>query len=212
MTGLIFSRLTVLERSYNAADRQAQWRCLCDCGREVIVRGAALRTKHAQSCGCFQRERTFEANFTHGKTESPYYKNWMSMMSRCYNKRYSSYSHYGGAGIKVCNFISDNPENLIKVIGEKPSSKHSIDRYPNKNGSYTCGSCPSCAERGDLLNVRWATQSQQLRNTSRNRILIHDGIEMCATDWAARLGISPGAMFYRIRKGLNLFSPKTISN
>jgi hypothetical protein len=34
----------------------AVWRCLCDCGSEVIALGWALRSGHTKSCGCARIE------------------------------------------------------------------------------------------------------------------------------------------------------------
>jgi hypothetical protein len=32
------------------------WRCLCDCGRETVARGASLAARNTQSCGCLRSE------------------------------------------------------------------------------------------------------------------------------------------------------------
>ena len=60
-----YGRLTVIaeaERPENVASTVAFWKCKCDCGNEVIVRGASLRNGHALSCGCLQKERAAETN------------------------------------------------------------------------------------------------------------------------------------------------------
>lgn len=62
LTGKRFGRLVVIKRAedYMAPNnlKIAQWLCKCDCGGEIIVRGASLtRTKNAtKSCGCIQKE------------------------------------------------------------------------------------------------------------------------------------------------------------
>lgn len=57
MVGQRFGRLTVLEYLKNS-----EWKCLCDCGNETIVKTAHLRDGHTQSCGCYMRDRISEAN------------------------------------------------------------------------------------------------------------------------------------------------------
>ena len=59
MTGMIFDRLTVIERApkppYNTRDG-AWWLCRCSCGNEVIVPGVRLRNRRTRSCGCLLSE------------------------------------------------------------------------------------------------------------------------------------------------------------
>ena len=54
MIGLKFSRLTVIER--NNKPRGRHYLCLCDCGKEVVVLGALLRSGGIKSCGCLRRD------------------------------------------------------------------------------------------------------------------------------------------------------------
>ena len=39
-----------------------QWRCRCDCGNEKDVLSTSLTSRHTQSCGCLQKEKTSIAN------------------------------------------------------------------------------------------------------------------------------------------------------
>jgi hypothetical protein len=78
------------------------------------------------------------------------------MLQRCENPASKDWHNYGGRGIGVCDawhdvtaFISWMEENL----GPRPEGM-SIDRI-NNNGNYEPG------------NVRWATRSQQVRNSRR---------------------------------------------
>ena len=58
MTGKRFGRLTVLSFDHVSSHRERYWKCLCDCGNEVVVRTSHLITGHSTSCGCshFNRE------------------------------------------------------------------------------------------------------------------------------------------------------------
>jgi len=55
-------RLVVLLDGLRGRDRSGRTyrrcRCRCDCGREVMVRSASLRTGASGSCGCLRRERS----------------------------------------------------------------------------------------------------------------------------------------------------------
>lgn len=52
MAGQHYGRLTVIEREGSTKQGKALWRCLCDCGNEIIVRGAHIRSGSVKSCGC----------------------------------------------------------------------------------------------------------------------------------------------------------------
>lgn len=62
LTGCKCGKLTVLGRSENyispSGDQNTQWRCLCDCGNEVVVSQANLRNGTTKSCGCFRKEKS----------------------------------------------------------------------------------------------------------------------------------------------------------
>ena len=51
LTGQRFGRLTVLRPAENIGRRTA-WLCLCDCGREAVVKTYHLRSGKCSSCGC----------------------------------------------------------------------------------------------------------------------------------------------------------------
>lgn len=51
LIGQKYGKLTVLGPAENIGHRTA-WRCLCDCGRETIVKTNCLRNGHTTSCGC----------------------------------------------------------------------------------------------------------------------------------------------------------------
>ena len=64
-TGNRYKRLLVQGRDQSPA-RDAKWRCLCECGTVVIIRGVNLRNGSTASCGCLRRETTSATRPTHG--------------------------------------------------------------------------------------------------------------------------------------------------
>lgn len=50
-------------------------------------------------------------------------------------------------------------------------------------------------------NCRWSTAQEQHRNTSKNRILTAFGESMPMVVWAERLGVRPGTIKERLRRG-----------
>ena len=62
MCGSRYGKLLVVEKSDVRKSGQVTWKCLCDCGNIVLVRGASLRNGLTTSCGCFQRKTVTEMN------------------------------------------------------------------------------------------------------------------------------------------------------
>lgn len=91
-----------------------------------------------------------------GRSKHPLYRTWTKMKNRCYNINNDSYKYYGGRGIKVCDTWRNDFNEFLKDMGERPI-KHTLDRIDVK-GDYTSENC------------RWATNTAQHRNTTRNVI------------------------------------------
>lgn len=144
------------------------WMCRCDCGTEKMVHGGNLPNGSSKSCGCV----------FHGMSDSSEYQAWLNMKDRCYDKNNNRWIRYGGRGIVVCDdWLGQNGFiEFFKHMGPKPSRIHQIDRI-NNNGNYEPGNC------------RWATPTEQSRNTARNRILTFGGKTMTLVEWEIETGI-----------------------
>ena len=55
-TGRRFARLVVMSAAGVDSNKNALWRCRCDCGMQTVVPGQRLRRGMTTSCGCKQRE------------------------------------------------------------------------------------------------------------------------------------------------------------
>jgi hypothetical protein len=54
-TGEKIGRLTVIRRTENDKKNNSLWICVCECGKETVVRGIRLKNKETLSCGCVRR-------------------------------------------------------------------------------------------------------------------------------------------------------------
>lgn len=52
LVGYKFSKLLVLEFSHTNRHNKSCWRCLCDCGKVVVIVAGNLKSKISKSCGC----------------------------------------------------------------------------------------------------------------------------------------------------------------
>ncbi len=170
------THLTIIGKAKHINGKPAV-KCRCDCGSVVVLLERRVRTGKRRTCGCKMR--------THGLTGTPEFNAYRSMVDRCANRKHKHYGRYGGRGISVCQEWLDDPRKFVEHIGPKPSKRHTVDRI-NNEGDYEPG------------NVRWASEHEQKRNTSRNRWIEAFGRRMVITDWSNETGLDPHLIRYRI--------------
>lgn len=119
--------------------------------------------------------------YRHGMTGTRAHNIWLGMLDRCRNDRTG---RYGKRGVKVCDRWRVF-ENFYADMGEPPSDQHSIDRI-DVNGHYSPENC------------RWATRTEQARNTTRNTILEHDGKRRTIAEWSVITGIGEPTICHRL--------------
>lgn len=190
--GLRVGTLEVLARAPKRVGANGtEWMCLCHaCGKRAPMNGSWLRSGRARSCGCLHYVPSALAHTKHGEAEkTPEWHAWVSMKRRCYSKRNPKYNRYGGRGITVCSIWLADYKSFLAYMGRRPSTEHSLDRYPNQNGNYEPG------------NVRWATQREQQNNRTNNLLLSLRGETCTAAEWGRRLPIDARTIVRRVQLG-----------
>ena len=190
LEGQTFGRLLVLCRN-GTKDGRVLWDCRCQCGTAVLAVSNALTAGHTKSCGCWRDERNRSTEIKHGHAtrsngHSPTYRTWQAMLTRCTNINVPSYKDYGARGISV------HPawlvfENFLTDMGVKPKGT-SIERKDNEKGY-----------RPD--NCKWATKTEQARNTRANKHIEYRGKRMTQAEFSETIGHKHSTVIYRIRAG-----------
>jgi len=184
-TGMRFGMLLVIEEDTSLRNGKfVYWRCRCDCGREISVLSGELRPTRPRACGCQMAKKK------HGLCGTRIHRIHSLMIDRCTNPNSKRYKYYGGKGISVCAEWMESVAAFHRDMGDPPEGM-SLDRI-DVNGNY-------CKE-----NCRWATQKQQMRNTTRSRLLTIDGVTKTMVEWSEQ----PGAQSYstirnRVRCGFD---------
>lgn len=182
LDGLKFTRWTVLGYAGKVHRRPAWW-CECSCEKKTIskIPSQTLLSQASRSCGCFE----LESKLKHGKTKTPEFKSYQSARRRCVSSKDISYPNYGGRGVE---FRFNSFQEFYEEVGERPEPKknYSLDRI-DSNKHY---------ERG---NLRWATRTEQQRNTRSNFILTVDGQTKILEEWSELSGINRETIARRIK-------------
>ncbi len=155
LTGKRFGRL-VVQRRVGFRHHNTVWECLCDCGNTSEVSAGHLKTGDTKSCGCYYRERIKVININHGLRRHKLYMVWADMLQRCKNPNRESSKHYHERGISVCERWKDSFENFLEDMGPRPDG-YTLERI-NTNGDY------------EFLNCKWATRTEQSRNSRRSKV------------------------------------------
>lgn len=183
LLGQKFGKLTVIEFAGINKHKQSQWKCICDCGNEVVVTGLHLKNGHTVSC------RMHAKFIKHGKRNTRVYRIWLNMKNRCFNPNYTHCKDYGGRGITVCDEWKDDFQVFYDwAMANGYADNLSIDRI-NPDGNYEPSNC------------RWITQREQAGNKRCTPSVELDGEIHNLKEWSEITGINYSTIYSRYISG-----------
>lgn len=184
IAGQKFGKLTAIRYSHSL-NKKAYWICSCECGKEITAPTAYLRCGDTKSCGCLLAPGKSVIGVAVKTLRE--HRIWRGMVNRCYRKKNADYSRYGGRGITICEEWKASFLKFYEDMGRCPDG-FSIDREDN-DGPYSKENC------------RWASSSEQQRNTKRNTMVTIEGETKCLVAWREHFGISKSTYQNRVKSG-----------
>jgi len=152
ITGQKFGKLTAIEPvGINPKDGSVRWRCVCECGNENVVSAAFLRNGNTKTCGCGRKGKT--VHLTHGYTNTPLYRCWSNMKTRCENPNSKAFKWYGARGITVCAAWESFAPFMEWALRSGYSPELEIDRIDNNKG-YGPDNCRFVTHKENCNNRR----------------------------------------------------------
>lgn len=201
MIGFKTGKLTVIARA-SSKYGQAMWLCQCECGNKHEYTGGSLRRGKVKSCGCVRDNKRLRqeiayrtiAKTKHGDCFSRLYFVWLCIRRRCDSPYDTSYKHYGGRGIKVCDewnhdYLAFKKWALENGYDENaPRGQCTIDRI-DVNGDYSPQNC------------RWINMKEQCKNKRNSVLITFKGETLSTSEWAERTGLKQGTIYSRYKAG-----------
>lgn len=209
LIGKNYGRLTVLSLEriepciVKTTGKQNGWNyyllCGCECGNTCVVSYKNLKRKHTTSCGCYKKENTIKRNkekfstaggASVGKYKRLYYI-YRGMLNRCYKPSCKEYQYYGIRGITVCDeWQGEQGFSNFKnwALNNNYQDDLEIERKDNDKGYYP-------------ENCKWATRTEQMRNTRRSKIIEYNGETKTLSEWCEILNLNYARVEARLRLG-----------
>lgn len=171
LKGKKINRLLVKELISQNGRRR--WKCLCDCGKEVIVSSDSLISEKTKSCGCYRKEQTRLINSLPNGEAS--FNNLYNSYIKCANERNLSFNilkdKFKELTQQNCFYCNCKP---YKVYNRKHKNGlylyNGLDRVDNTKGYEIDNVVPCCS----VCNVMKKAYTQEFFLNHVNKI--HDNL------------------------------------
>lgn len=146
LTNKKFNNLTVLYEDSKIGKNTA-WKCKCDCGNYITVRGYDLKNGHTKSCGCLRKKNSKETikeknkkyikeNYVEGTSISQLQANFKNNTSGCkgvtwdkQNQKWKAYIYFQKKRIHLGNYKDKNKAIQARKEAEGKYFKPILEKY-----------------------------------------------------------------------------------
>lgn len=199
--GEVYNDIEVISFSHRTGEKSYHYyyNCKCtNCGRKFVTREDSIKSGHAKSCGCKQREGAKQRWTIHGMTGTKFHQAWSNMKARCLNTNAPYSQNYSLRGITIedprwfnfSNFKDDMYESFLKHYAAYGDNT-TLDRIDVNKGYYK-------------ENCHWVTHQRQDNNKTCTHWITFNGKTQSVSDWAQELNIPYGVLSSRLRRGWDL--------
>ena len=185
LIGKKIGKLVVIEMKEHISGESVKWKCQCDCGNTITVKGEYLRNGRKTHCGC---DKPFSYRLSYPRL----HRIWSNMKSRCNNANDDRYEDYGGRGIDIFQEWKESFEVFCKwALNNGYAENLTLDRI-DVNGNYEPSNC------------RWITRFDQMSNMRKNVNLTYKGETKHLSEWCRIFNVKHSTIAYRLKHGYSV--------
>jgi hypothetical protein len=140
LTGQKFGKLMVIKPSKRGPRSTTRWLCKCDCGKDHVVDGTALRSGHIRSCGCLLRDEQYETIKRIAYSSHLFHAKERGYVSELVFEQYCGIASHPCV---YCNAFSirKNPKTKAEMNFNSVDRKDNEPYYTLENSQSVCFNC-----------------------------------------------------------------------
>jgi hypothetical protein len=153
LEGQHFGRWRVVRREEPDFNGNSRWQCICDCGKEGVVRGDILQRGYSRSCGCLQKEIAREQeSLPQGEAS---FNELFGFYKSAAKRRGIPFlllkSEFRQLTMGDCHYCHRKPSTVWKQRANNGDYLYNgIDRL-DSDGPYSVENCVSCCNKHNLM-------------------------------------------------------------
>jgi len=147
LMGKKFGKLLVIERELpNDSSNNIRWKCQCDCGEIVIIRGGNLTDNRTKSCGCYHRDKVRKQPYYHIYSALKRRKKYAKWNSKKKEVKFTFQEFLKFVSVSNCHYCGETIR--WEMYSGRFGNRHhlNLDRKDNSIG-YTVDNCVVCCPR-----------------------------------------------------------------